>query len=161
MIKLETLPGDKGATRKRKRIGRGESSGWGKTAGQGHKGAQARSGTTKGKGFEGGQTPLSRRLPKRGFSNLPWGTRTSTVNLSQLGRFDDAATVDAAALRAAGLIGKNAGRVKVLGDGELSKKLTIVADAFSASARQKIEKAGGACQEPVPAKTAQESETSA
>lgn len=161
MIKLETLPGDKGATRKRKRIGRGESSGWGKTAGQGHKGAQARSGTTKGKGFEGGQTPLSRRLPKRGFSNLPWSTPTSIVNLSQLGCFAEDATVDSGALRSAGLIGKNAERVKVLGNGELSKKLTVVADAFSASAREKIEKAGGACQEPAPALNAQEDETSA
>lgn len=145
MIRLEELHGDKGARQKRKRIGRGEASNWGKTAGKGHKGAQARSGTTKGKGFEGGQTPLSRRLPKRGFSNKPWATPTSIVNLAQLNKFEEGATITFEILFEAGLITKNTQRIKVLGNGELTKKLTISADAFSASAREKIEKAGGSC----------------
>ncbi len=146
MIRLEELHGDKGARQKRKRIGRGEGSGWGKSAGKGDKGAQSRSGTTKGKGFEGGQTPLSRRLPKRGFSNNPWATPTSIVNLSQLNSFDEGSAVDFEKLLEAGLVTKNAQRVKVLGNGDLTRKLTVTADAFSASAREKIEKAGGSCE---------------
>jgi large subunit ribosomal protein L15 len=89
MIKLEELHGDKGALQQRKRVGRGPGSGLGKTSGKGHKGAAARSGTEKRKGFEGGQTPLMRRLPKRGFSNLPWQTPTSEINVAQLNRFED------------------------------------------------------------------------
>lgn len=148
MIKLEELHGDKGALQKRKRVGRGESSGWGKTAGKGNKGAQARSGTTKGKGFEGGQTPLSRRVPKRGFSNQPWQTPTGAVNVGQLSKFEDGATVDVQVLLDAGMVRKHVKRIKVLGMGDLTKKLTVVANAFSALARDKIEKAGGSCQEP-------------
>lgn len=146
MIKLETLHGDKGARQTRKRIGRGESSGQGRTAGKGNKGAQARSGSSKRKGFEGGQTPISRRLPKRGFSHLAWTDRLDEVNVSQLNRFDDGMTVDPGVLAAARLIKRNTEVVKILGTGDLKKKLTVVAHGFSASAREKIEKAGGACQ---------------
>jgi large subunit ribosomal protein L15 len=145
MIRLEKLHGDKGARQKRKRVGRGEGSGWGKTAGSGAKGAGARSGAMKGKGFEGGQTPLARRLPKRGFSNQPWATPTAIVSVSQLDRFDEGTTVDMPALLASGLVRKSTKRVKILGNGELSKKLTVAVHAFSASAREMIEKAGGAC----------------
>jgi len=147
MIKLEELHGDKGAQQVRKRIGRGPGSGTGKQAGKGHKGASARSGSEKRKGFEGGQTPLMRRLPKRGFSNLPWQTPTSEVNVAQLNRFEDGSQVDFQALVGAGLISRNAQRVKVLGTGDLKKKLNVKASAFSATAREKIEKAGGACTE--------------
>ncbi len=145
MIRLEELHGDKGAKQKRRRIGRGESSGWGKTAGKGHKGAQARSGAAKGNGFEGGQTRLARRLPKRGFSNERWATKTSIVNLTQISRCEESATVNFDVLAAMGLISKNTERIKVLGNGDLEKKLVIEADAFSDSARKKIEAAGGTC----------------
>lgn len=146
MIKLETLHGDKGARQKKKRVGRGESSGQGRTSGKGNKGAQARTGTPKGKGFEGGQTPIARRLPKRGFSHLAWSARRDEVNVSQLNCFDDGMTVNPGVLAAAKLIKRNTEVVKILGTGELKKKLTVVAHGFSASAREKIEKAGGACQ---------------
>jgi len=143
MIRLEELHGDKGARQKPKRIGRGESSGQGKTAGKGNKGAQARAGSSLRKRFEGGQTPLSLRLPKRGFSNNPWRTKTSIVNLAQLGAFEEGAEVNFASLCEAGLVGSNAERIKVLGNGKIEKKLTVVADSFSTSAREKIEAAGG------------------
>jgi large subunit ribosomal protein L15 len=146
MIKLETLHGDKGARQKKKRVGRGESSGQGRTAGKGNKGAQARTGTAKRKGFEGGQTPIARRLPKRGFSHLAWSLREDEVNVSQLNRFDEGMTVNPGVLAAARLIKRNTQVVKILGTGELKKKLTVVAHGFSASAREKIEKAGGACE---------------
>jgi large subunit ribosomal protein L15 len=150
-IELHTLPGDKGMLQKRKRVGRGEGSGQGKTAGKGHKGETARSGTPKGKSFEGGQTPVTRRLPKRGFSHKAWSVPVRAINLSQLDRFDNGATVDFDAMVAAGLVGSKAPRVKILGNGEIKKSLTVVADAFSASARAKIEAAGGACRAPAPA----------
>jgi large subunit ribosomal protein L15 len=146
VIKLAELHGDKGMRQKRKRVGRGESSGTGRTAGKGHKGAQQRAGTSKRKGFEGGQTPLSRRLPKRGFSNQPWRVPVSIINLCQLNQFDDNSVVNFEALVKVGLVGKNALRVKVLGNGPIGKKLTVVADSFSASARDKIEAAGGKCE---------------
>lgn len=146
MIRLEELHGDKGARQGRKRRGRGESSGLGKTAGRGSKGAGARSGGVKGKGFEGGQTTLSRRLPKRGFSRQPWRVPTTIINLTQLNRFDDGATVDFDALVQAGMVGSKARRVKILGQGDLEKKLTVQASAFSTGAREKIEKAGGSCE---------------
>lgn len=147
MIKLEELHGDKGAKQKRKRIGRGEGSGWGKTSGHGNKGAQARSGSSKRKGFEGGQTPLARRIPKRGFSNNPWAIQTNIVNIAQINKFDEGTVVDYDLLLEVGLVGKNTQRVKVLGNGEITKKITVKADAFSVSAKEKIEKAGGVCEE--------------
>ncbi len=127
------------------RVGRGIGSGKGKTAGRGGKGQTARSGV-RIKGFEGGQMPLHRRLPKRGFTNI-FKTDHAVVNLADLERFESGATVDEAALRKAGVIkGRNDG-IKILGNGKLTKKLTVHAAKFSASARKQIEAAGGTCQE--------------
>ena len=143
---LHNLRPAKGATRKRKRIGRGPGSGHGKTAGRGNKGFWSRSGSSQKRGFEGGQMPLHRRLPKRGFTNI-FKKQHAVVNVSDLERFDNGATVDESALRQAGLIkGRNDG-IKVLGGGELTKKLTVHAAKFSQSARKQIEAAGGTCQE--------------
>src|SRR5918911_19083 len=145
-ISLNTLKPAKGSTHKKKRVGRGPGSGLGKTAGRGEKGQKSRSGYSRKVGFEGGQMPLHRRLPKRGFTNI-FKKEYAVVNVSDLERFDSGATIDEAALRKAGLVkGKNDG-VKVLGDGKLSKKLTVSATKFSASARKQIEAAGGTCQE--------------
>ena len=125
------------------RRGRGHGSGNGKTAGKGHKGQNARSGGGVRPGFEGGQMPLQRRLPKRGFVNI-YRTVYTNVNLAQLeAKFEDGAVVDAEALKAAGLIKKANDGIKVLGDGELTKKLTVKAAAFSKSAKEQIEKIGG------------------
>jgi large subunit ribosomal protein L15 len=143
MIKLEELHGDRGARQRRKRVGRGEGSGHGKTSGRGNKGAGSRSGFNKGTGLEGGQTPLHRRVPKRGFSNQPWATPVRIVNLSQLNRFDEGSTVRPETMAQAGMIPRHAPAVKVLGNGELTKTITVVAHAFSASAKAKIESAGG------------------
>jgi large subunit ribosomal protein L15 len=129
--------------KKRKRIGRGTGSGQGKTAGKGHKGQKSRSGYARQTGFEGGQMTLIRRVPKRGFTNL-FKTTYSVVNLSQLGDFDREVTPQSLAER--GLV-KSGALVKVLGDGEIGKPLTVVAHKFSRSARAKIEAAGGSCQE--------------
>jgi len=130
----------------KKRVGRGQGSGQGKTAGRGHKGAKSRSGFHFKRGFEGGQMPLHRRLPKRGFTNI-FKKDYAVVNLSDLERFDNGATVDEAALRQAGLVkGRNDG-IKVLGNGKLSKKLTVSATKFSATAKSAIEAAGGTVQE--------------
>lgn len=127
-----------------KRRGRGESSGLGRTSGHGNKGSQARSGRGKGYGggFEGGQMPLQRRLPKRGFANI-FRKCVEVVNLSALDRFDDGASVDVDAMKKIGLVRNRAEIVKVLGSGDLKKKLNVKAHQFSASARQKIEAAGG------------------
>ena len=130
----------------RKRKGRGESSGHGKTSGRGTKGAKARVGTYIKRGHEGGQTPIFRRFPKRGFSNFDFERRFSAINVSDLNGFKDGTMVDAAALREAGLIPNTALPVKILGDGELSKKLTIQAGWYSKSAHAKILAAGGAAQ---------------
>ena len=124
------------------RRGRGHASGNGKTAGYGHKGQKARSGATR-PGFEGGQTPLYRRMPKRGFNNKNFAKVYAEVNVSALDVFEDGAVVDAAALADAGLINKLFDGVKILGNGELTKKLTVKATCFSKSASEKIEKAGG------------------
>ncbi|NQU42423.1 50S ribosomal protein L15 [bacterium] len=145
-MRLEELPGDKGARQKRHRIGRGESSGWGKTAGRGAKGAQSRSGYKSKTAFEGGQTALVRRVPKRGFSRKRFEIRRVALNLAQLGKFDDGATVNFDTLVQAGLISRRVEEIKILGEGEIQKKLNITAHGFSASAREKIEAAGGACQ---------------
>ena len=145
-MELSNLKPKKGARHAQKRVGRGPGSGHGKTAGRGEKGQKSRSGYSRMLGFEGGQMPLHRRLPKRGFHNI-FKKEHAVVNLSDLERFDNGATVDEAALRKAGLVkGKNDG-IKVLGDGKLSKKLTVHATKFSAAARKQIEAAGGSCQE--------------
>lgn len=126
------------------RKGRGHGSGNGKTAGYGHKGQKARSGAPR-PGFEGGQMPLYRRLPKRGFTNIN-RVEYAEVNLSTLNRFDDGATVDVNTLLEAKVIKEVLGGVKILGRGELNKKLTVKANAFSESAKQKIEACGGSCE---------------
>jgi large subunit ribosomal protein L15 len=141
-MNLSDLAPAPGATRKRKRIGRGPGSGHGKTSGKGHKGRGARSGGNTPPGYEGGQMPLQRRLPKRGFHN-PFREEYSIVNLGQLdGGFDEGTVIDAEALRARGLA-RSRRRIKVLADGTLTKSLTVKADKFSAAAKQKIEAAGG------------------
>jgi large subunit ribosomal protein L15 len=142
-MNLHTLKPRPGAKHRTKRLGQGESSGKGKTSGKGHKGQKARSGGSIRLGFEGGQMPLIRRLPKRGFNNAAFKTNYAIVNLTNLNRFDDGATVDEATLLEAKLIRGKYDGVKILGTGDISKKLTITADKVSASAREKIEKAGG------------------
>lgn len=129
-----------GATRDKVRLGRGVGSGLGKTSGRGQKGQYARNGVKRG--FEGGQTPLTRRLPKRGF-NAKFPTRLAEVNVGDLERFDSGANVDEKVLRASGLVKGRIDKIKILGNGDLKKKITITAHAFSKSAVQKIEKAGG------------------
>ena len=140
---LKTRPGSK---HRRKRLGQGESSGHGKTSGRGGKGQTARSGSSIRIGFEGGQMPLIRRIPKRGFNNARHGTRFIPVNLESLNAFEDGAKVDEAALRNRGLANGRADGIKILGTGELKKKLSVHAHAFSASAKAKIEGLGGMCQ---------------
>ena len=128
----------------RKRVGRGPGSGKGKTSGRGHKGQQSRSGGGTRVGFEGGQMPLYRRLPKRGFTNARFKVTFSIVNVAQLEKtFQDGDTVDAAAIRESHLVNAKTGPIKVLGGGELSKKLSVSVQGFSESARRKIEAAGG------------------
>ena len=142
-MKLHQLTPAKGSKHSRKRVGRGPGSGLGKTAGKGHKGQKSRSGYARQTGFEGGQMPLVRRVPKRGFTNL-FKTTYAVVNLNQLGDFDREVTPETLVER--GLV-KSGALVKVLGDGDVSKPLTVVAHKFSRSARAKIEAAGGSCQE--------------
>lgn len=142
-MKLHELSPAKGSKKDVKRIGRGPASGQGKTAGKGHKGQKARAGFSQRAGFEGGQMPLQRRLPKRGFNNI-FRKEIVTVNVSDLEtRFNDGDTVDAAALIAAGLIKKEKDGVKVLGGGELTKKLDVKVQLYSEAAKTKIEAAGG------------------
>ena len=141
-MKLQELSPAPGSVREVKRIGRGAGSGNGKTAGKGHKGQKARAGHGMRPGFEGGQMPLQRRLPKRGFHNI-FATRYAIVNLAALNRFEDGATVDLAAMQAAGVVKNACDGVKVLGNGELKKALTVKAAAYSESAKAKIEAAGG------------------
>src|SRR6266404_6373427 len=145
-MRLHDLKPRPGAKHRRKRLGQGESSGHGKTSGRGGKGQTARSGSSIRIGFEGGQMPLIRRIPKRGFNNVRHGTRYVPVNLEALNRFEEGARVDEAALRAVGLANGRSHGVKILGDGELTKKLTVTAHAFSASAKSKIEGKGGTCE---------------
>src|SRR5207249_2535051 len=145
-MRLHDLKPRPGARHRRKRLGQGESSGHGKTSGRGGKGQTARSGSSIRIGFEGGQMPLIRRIPKRGFNNARHGTRYIPVNLESLNRFDDGTRVDEAALRAVGLANGRGDGIKILGDGELTKKLIVSAHAFSASARSKIEGLGGSCE---------------
>ena len=142
-MRLHNLKPRPGSKHRRKRLGQGESSGRGKTAGRGGKGQTARSGSSIRIGFEGGQMPLIRRIPKRGFNNTRFATKYVAVNLSDLNQFDDGANVDEAALRAIGLANGTSDGVKILGTGELTKKLKVSASAFSASAKAKIEAKGG------------------
>ena len=142
-MKLHTVTPAKGSKHSRKRVGRGPGSGLGKTAGKGHKGQKSRSGYAARAGFEGGQMPLIRTMPKRGFTNL-FRTSYSVVNLHQLESFEGEVTPETLVER--GLV-RSGALVKVLGDGELSRPLTVVAHKFSRSARAKIEAAGGSCQE--------------
>jgi large subunit ribosomal protein L15 len=145
-MRLHNLKPRPGAKHRTKRLGQGESSGHGKTSGRGGKGQTARSGSSIRIGFEGGQMPLIRRIPKRGFNNARFTTKYLGVNVGDLNRFDDGARVDELALRAMGLANGKAAGVKILGNGELSKKLTVSVSAFSASAKVKIEAKGGACE---------------
>lgn len=141
-MKLHELKPAIGSTAAPKRLGRGVGSGLGKTSGKGHKGANARSGGGKRPGFEGGQMPLVRILPKRGFYNR-FATIYATVNVEQLDAFEDGAVVNAEALMRAGIIKKLNDGVKIMGNGELTKKLTVQAAKFTQSAKEKIEAAGG------------------
>ena len=141
-MKLHELSPAPGANKETKRIGRGHGSGQGKTAGKGHKGQKARSGGGVRPGFEGGQTALARRIPKRGFNNI-FGTVYAVVNVCDLERFTDGTVVDTELLKASGLVKKELDGVKILGNGELTKNLTVKAAKFSAAAKEKIEKAGG------------------
>ena len=141
-MKLQDLQPSVGSTRPAYRKGRGAGSGNGKTADRGHKGQWARSGGGVRPGFEGGQMPLARRLPKRGFTNI-FGTTYAPVNVDVLNRFEDGTEVTTELLIETGVISKALDGVKILGNGEITKKLTVKAAAFSASAKQKIEAAGG------------------
>lgn len=142
-MQLHDLKPRPGAKHRTKRLGCGESSGHGKTSGKGHKGQKARSGGSIRLGFEGGQMPIYRRLPKRGFNHRAFATRFCPVNLAALNAFENGAIVDEAALRAKRLVTGRWDGVKILGTGELKKKLHITASAFSESAKAKIEAAGG------------------
>lgn len=143
-MRLNDLKPNKGAKHRRKRLGAGESSGLGKTSGKGNKGQKARSGASIRPGFEGGQMPISRRLPKKGFNNARFKAQIAIVNVSSLeAKFEDGATVNEETLRAAGLVQGAVDGIKVLGSGEVTKKFTVEVDKVSGSAKEKIEKAGG------------------
>ena len=141
-MKLHELSPVAGSKKDAKRIGRGHGSGWGKTAGKGHKGQKARSGGSIRPGFEGGQMPLQRRIPKRGFNNI-FAKNIVAINVSALEAFDDGAEVTAQALIDQGIIKNAYDGVKILGNGSLTKKLTVKVSAYSESAKNKIEAAGG------------------
>ena len=141
-MKLHELAPAAGSTTASKRLGRGVGSGLGKTSGKGHKGAKARSGGGKRPGFEGGQMPLYRRVPKKGFTNI-FRMEYAEVNVGQLEVFNDGVVVNAELLKAAGIVKKTMDGVKILGTGELTKKLTVEAAKFTESAKQKIEAVGG------------------
>ena len=142
-MKLHELSPAEGSVKDGFRKGRGPGSGNGKTAGKGHKGQNARSGGGVRPGFEGGQLPLYRKLPKRGFNNYRFAKKYAVINVASLNKFNDGEVVDFAALLAKGIINEVYDGVKVLGEGELTKKLTVVAAVFSASAKEKIEAVGG------------------
>ena len=153
-MRLHDLKPRPGAKHRRKRLGQGESSGHGKTSGRGGKGQTARSGSSIRIGFEGGQMPLIRRMPKRGFNNARHTTRYVGVNLDSLNQFGDGAKVTIKDLQKAGLANGPVKLIKILGDGELTKKLTVSAHAFSGSAKTKIEAKGGSCEVVASQKTA-------
>lgn len=144
-MKLHELKPAEGSRKARKRVGRGGASGWGTTAGRGNKGQKARSGGGVRRGFEGGQMPLQRRIPKRGFTNI-FKKKYSIVNVEQLNRFEDGAVVDVDALKKAGLVKNVKDGVKVLGRGKLEKKLVVKAHAFSKTAVESIQAAGGSAE---------------
>lgn len=141
-MKLHELSPAPGSTKEAFRKGRGAGSGNGKTAGKGHKGQKARSGGGVRPGFEGGQMPLQRRIPKRGFNNI-FAKEYISINVDVLNRFEDGAVVDAEAISKAGIVKNTRDGIKILGRGELNRKLTVVATSFSATAKEKIEAAGG------------------
>lgn len=142
-MKLHTMYATEGATKTRKRIGRGTGSGTGKTAGKGHKGQNARSGGGVRPGFEGGQLPLFRRLPKRGFSNAKFKTEYAVINLSDLNKFENDAVITPELLKEMGLVKNQLCGIKVLGNGTLEKKVIVKAHKFSSVAKEEIEKLGG------------------
>ena len=141
-MKLNELKPAEGSTKSPRRLGRGTGSGLGKTSGKGHKGAKARSGGGKRPGFEGGQMPLYRRVPKRGFTNI-FSTEYAEVNVERLEVFNDGDTVTVAMLKEAGIIKKTLDGVRIMGNGDLTKKLTVQANKFTAGAKEKIEAVGG------------------
>jgi large subunit ribosomal protein L15 len=142
-MKLEQLRKTEGATHSRKRVGRGPGSGLGKTSGKGHKGQKARSGGGVKPWFEGGQTPLFKRIPKRGFSNAKFKTRYGSINVETLNIFDEGTIVTPELLKEKNLLKNQLDGVKILGNGKLTKKLTVKAHAFSGTAKEKIEELGG------------------
>ncbi len=142
-MKLNTVKPNPYATKARKRVGRGPGSGTGKTAGTGENGQNSRSGRSVRIGFEGGQTPLFRRLPKRGFSNARFKKVYAVINLDDLNKFEDGAAVTPEILKDMGLVKKELDGIKILGDGKLEKKLTVKANKFSKTAKEQIEKLGG------------------
>src|SRR6202012_5761793 len=142
-MRLHDLRPRPGSKHRRKRLGQGESSGHGKTSGRGGKGQTARSGSSIRIGFEGGQMPLIRRIPKRGFNNARFATQYHAVNVGDLNQFDDGARVDETALRSVGLANGRSHGIKILGTGDLTKKLTVVVSAISAAPKTKIEAKGG------------------
>lgn len=147
-MKLNDLQPTPGSRHRRRRVGRGESSGLGKTSGKGHKGQKARSGASIRPGFEGGQMPIMRRLPKKGFSNVQFKTKYAIVNVTDLeAKFSDGDEVNQESLRACGLVKGVCDGVKILANGDITKKLTVSVDKVSAAAREKIEKAGGSIAE--------------
>ena len=151
-MRLHNLKPAPGSKHRKKRLGKGESSGLGKTSGKGHKGQKSRSGASIRPGFEGGQMPIYRRLPRKGFNNAQFKTNYAIVNVSDLeAKFEAGDKVDEKSLRACGLVKGVCDGVKVLGNGDISKKLEVVADKVSASAKEKLEKAGGTVSEPAPA----------
>ena len=141
-MKLHELSPAEGSKKEAKRVGRGHGSGQGKTAGKGHKGQKARAGKGVRPGFEGGQMPLQRRVPKRGFNNI-FAKNIVAINVGSLNKFEDGAVVDTQALVDAGIVKNSFDDIKILGNGSLNKKLEVKVAAFSASAKEKIEKAGG------------------
>jgi len=148
-MKINEVKASPGARQTAYRKGRGVGSGNGKTAGRGHKGQNARAGGGVRPGFEGGQMPIYRRLPKRGFNNKRFAAQYVEINVSDLERFDDGAIIDAEVLKSSGIISlpKVNDGIKILGNGDLTKKLTVKANAFTAGAKEKIEKAGGSAEE--------------
>lgn len=147
-MKLHDLKPTPGSKHRRRRVGRGESSGLGKTSGKGHKGQKSRSGASIRPGFEGGQMPLIRRLPKKGFNNARFKTKYALVNVSDLeAKFADGDTVNEDTLRGLGMVQGTFDGVKLLGNGDLSKKLTVAVDKMSATAKEKVEGAGGTVSE--------------
>lgn len=142
-MKLHELKSAEGSRKRRKIVGRGPGSNWGKTAGSGENGQKSRSGYSRKTGFEGGQLPLYRRLPKRGFTNARFKTEYAVINLSDLNKFEDGALVTPEILKEMGLVKNGKDGIKILGNGKLEKKLTVKAHKFSSASKEQIEKLGG------------------